>query len=245
MIFALLLSLAVTLFSCGLDDFSFLYPVPQADITQEFNSRAIVSIDNRNNFSNSGFLNYIIYYRIYVHDLVENPTTVDRFSAINPALLSDYNAVRNLIGSTTFGNTNLDNIFLQRGFWFLELDGANIDSVLSSSVFGDTLIFDFSHENEPTMSIGGNTYTLLRSTGNNTFNPLPNRYFINTPALSLDANINTQINADVANKTGIAEQPRYTYAAMYIAALGLDTTAYTYIFSTPALIHVFLLPDFW
>ncbi|MDR0710166.1 MAG: hypothetical protein LBF77_08885, partial [Spirochaetaceae bacterium] len=53
---------------CGIEDYPYLYPVPQGNITREFNSRATIRINSTENTtsSNSPFYNYAIYYRIYV-----------------------------------------------------------------------------------------------------------------------------------------------------------------------------------
>ena len=94
------------------------------------------------------------------------------------------------------------------------------------------------------MTLGNNTYILWRSDGGGLFNPMPDRYFINSNELSSPDNINDQINADVANKADIPEGGmRYTYAAMFIVAVGFNPSTYSNIYSTPSLIHVFLLPD--
>jgi hypothetical protein len=109
----------------------------------------------------------------------------------------------------------------------------------------NTLVFDFSSNNYPTMAIGSAAgHTLFRSNGNGSFNPRPTeRYFINTEELWRSENINSNTNADVVNKSGTGNSdPRFAYAAMFIAAVGVDVNTYSYIYSTPALIHVFQLP---
>ena len=95
------------------------------------------------------------------------------------------------------------------------------------------------------MTVGSAVYTLLRSNGNGSFNPVPtNRLFVNSQELWMADNINTNTNADVINKSGTGDSsPRYSYAALFITAVGVDVNTYTNIYSTPALIHVFQLPE--
>jgi hypothetical protein len=67
---------------------------------------------------------------------------------------------------------------------------------------------------------------------------------MNKEALWRVENINDKTNADVVNKSGITPDERhYTYAAMFIVAVGINAASYSNIYSTPALIHVFQLPD--
>jgi hypothetical protein len=138
----------------------------------------------------------------------------------------------------------MDTLFQGRGYKYLGLMDENINTVLSSSALGDSVIFDFTSNRMPTMSIGSSVYTLWRSDGNGLYDPKPDRFFLNKEELWKSENINNQINADVANKSGIGDGDRhYTYAAMFITAVGINTASYSNIYSTPSLIHVFQLPD--
>ena len=241
MIFPLFL---IFLGNCGLEDYPYIYPVPQSSIVQEMNNRAIVYLPASNS---TAFNNFIIFYRIYVSDIPQASTTKNTYSAINSMLSSDYNSISPYIDSDTHVNTNLDSLFTNRGYKYLQLDGVDIDAVLSSGSLGSALIFDFpaSAASElPTMTIGGSVYTLRRSNGNGVYNPQPpDRHFHNTEELWNSANINANTNADVVNKSNMSDGARYTYAAMFIAATGLDTNTWSFLYSTPSLIHVFQLPD--
>ena len=239
------LPLALLFFgSCGLEDYPYIYPVPQSSITQEMNYRATVRIPSNN--SSTTFTHFVIFYRIYVSDVLDASTTRDSYTAINPLLASDYNAILPYIDSDTLVNTNMDTLFSNRNYKYLYLENYNIDSELDSSVLGSTLIFDFSSSKVPTVTIGGTEFVLWRSNGNGAYTPHPHRYFINSSDLYRSDYINENTNADVVNKSGItAADPHYTYAAMFIAAVGIDVGSYSYIYSTPSLIHVFLLPDQW
>ena len=234
--------------NCGLDEYPSIDPVPQSYISRQLNNWAEVRIPDQNTNS---FQNYVIFYRIYVSDVLEPSTTTSVFNVINPVLDTDYSSIRQYIDSTTLVNVNMESFFTGRNFHYLELfDDHDINAVLSSSssgyptIYGKTLIFDFSSGRDPVMSIGSTEYTLRRSNGNGLFSPQPNRTFRNSEGLYASANINSNTNADVVNKSGINNNARcYTYAAFYIVAEGIDSATYSNIYSTPSLIHVFQLPD--
>jgi len=229
--------------ACGIEDYPIIPPVPDSNITRQFNDRATVRIPN--DYAETPFTNFAVFYRIYVSDTPQPSIMESTFSAINPTLASDYNVFKGYIDSTTAVNVNMDAIFQGRGYKYLELQGdSNIYSVLSSSVFGTILEFNFSSSRDPSMTVGANTYTLWRSNGNGLFNPRPDRLFRNREELYRSENIsNPTINADVAGKSGVTDGRLYTYAAMFIVAVGVNTASYSPIYSTPALIHVFQLPD--
>jgi hypothetical protein len=234
------------LWSCGIENIPFVDPIPQGNITQAMNNRAVVrvSVDS----PGTTFTNFSVFYRVYVSDTLQaSTTTTSVYSAINSTLASDYNYFRNYIGSTTQVNVNMDSLFRNRGYKYLVLEDPtnnNINAILSESSFGQSLVFDFSSSKRPTMTLGNNTYVLWRSDGGGLFSPRPDRYFVNSYELSSPDNINDQINADVVNKAGLPEGgTRYTYAAMFIVAVGFNPSTYSNIYSTPSLIHVFLLPD--
>jgi hypothetical protein len=138
----------------------------------------------------------------------------------------------------------MDSLFQGRGYKYLNLQDHNISGVLSSDVLGSSLIFDFASYKAPTMSVGQAVYTLWRSDGSGLFTPRPDRLLMNKEELWRSDNINDKINADVVDKSDIeAGDKRYTYAAMFIVAVGINSASYSNIYSTPALIHVFQLPD--
>ena len=242
--------------TCGLEDYPFIFPVPQSYITMEMNSRATVRIPTNN--SGSSFTHFAIFYRIYVSDEMQ-PNTVSTntdsnnvYTVINPALATDINYVRPYIDSDTYVNVNMESFFQGRNFKYLYFQNGSIDDVLSDSppsVLGSALEFDFSSNKNPTMvkkDSAGNViqgpFTLWRSNGYGQFTPQPDRLFNNTEDLWNSENINANTNADVVNKSNFVNSSRYTYAAMYIVAVGKDTSSSADIYSTPSLIHVFLLP---
>jgi len=227
--------------ACGIEDFPVIPPFPASNITRQFNDRATVSIPN--DYTGTAFSNFAVYYRIYVSDIPQSSTSSESvFPTINPALNSDYNAFRGYIGSTTTVNVDMDRVFQGRNYKLLTLEPN--DNILSSpSIFGTNIIFDFSSSRAPTMTAGSNTYTLWRSDGGGLFSPQPDRLFRNREELYRIENISSTINADVQAKTGVTDGRLYTYAAMFIVAVGVNPSSYSNIYSTPALIHVFQLPD--
>ena len=240
--------LLFTLFlgACGIETFSIIYPIPQSNISQEMNNRAVVRIPNDNAGDDIPFENFEIFYRIYVSDMPQSSISESTYPAINATLVSDYNTFKSYINSTTTVNTNMDTVFQGRRYRYLYLqDGNRASSVLTSSVLGTSIVFDFSSSKAPTMIVGSSVYTLWRadSGGGLFFNPQPDRLFRNREELYKSDNINDTINADVVGKSGVTEGRLYTYAAMFIVAVGVNVSSYSNIYSTPALIHVFQLPD--
>jgi len=235
----------IVLGSCGLEDYPMIYPIPQSNISPELNDRATVRINNNN--LGSPFTHFVIFYRIYVSDVLNTSTTTSTYSSINSVLVSDYNAILPYIDSDTLVNSNMDSIIrVNRKYKYLKLLDTDIDSVLSDSVFNRTLVFDFTSRKFPTMTIDGSSeYILQRSDRNELPDPKPDRYFVNSDDLLDNDYMNENSNADVQDKSNMSDMGRYTYAALFIAAVGTNATTWSFIYSTPSLIHVFLLPDAW
>jgi hypothetical protein len=232
------------LVGCGIEDYPYLYPVPQGSIVRELNSRAIIYIPDSNN-GNVSFYNYVLYYRIYVSNIIENSPSEGNFSNINPTLAQDYSAIAAYINSTTMGNTSMGPLFQNRNYNLLELSNDSIDNLLQSGPRTVILEFPQNPANPaqpwPYLTVNGaGPYYLYRSTGNGRFNPVPDRYFMNSSELTNSANINSNRNADVVDKAGT---PRHAYAAFFIVAVGLDTTTFSSIYSTPAFVGVLQLPS--
>jgi len=250
--FFIFIILLLSLVSCGIEEYPYIDPIPQDGIIVVSNRRATVPIPN--SYSQQPFSHFVIFYRIYVSDIDEGTPSTANFRFINPALSDDYNSFARYIGSETEVNINMDNLFTQRRYRYLALDleDRDINSILAGDATGKILIFDFGSFKAPTMMVAtdrnsdsGAVYTLKRSNGNGAFNPLPaDRYFFNKEDLFRADNITDIVNADVVNKTGMdANSPRHTYAAFFIVAVGINNISLSYIYSTPAFIHAFQLPD--
>jgi len=233
------------IFSCGIEDYPYIDPIPEGNIIQELSSRAVVRIPRDS--PGTTFTNFAVFYRIYISNILLSSITKDIYSTINPILASDYNSFSYYINSTTQVNVDMNKLFQDKGYKYLVLEDPNtnnIGTILSESSLGQSLIFDFRSSIRPTLTIGNSTYVLWRSDGGGLFSPRPDRYFRNSGELWNPANITSQINADVINKADLADSDmRYTYAAMFIVAVGINPASYSNIYSTPSLIHVFLLPD--
>jgi len=231
--------------ACGIEDVPFIDPIPQGNIIRYINNRAVVPIPRDS--PGTTFTNFAVFYRIYVSDIpMASTTAISSFSVINSTLASDYSYFNGYIDSTTQVNVNMDSLFQGKGYKYLVLENTNtnISTVLSESCLGQSIVFDFSSSKRPTMTLGNNTYVLWRSDGGGLFSPRPNRYFINSRELWNPENISNQINADVVNKANLTDSDmRYTYAAMFIVAVGINPASYSNIYSTPSLIHVFQIPD--
>jgi len=231
------------LWACGIEDYPFINPIPQGNIIRDMNNRAVVRVSSDS--PGTTFTHFAVFYRIYVSDIPLASTASDSsYSAINPTLASDYGTFRGYIDSTTQVNVNMDTLFQGKNYKYLGLQDININTVLSSSALGQSIVFDFSSSKRPTLTLGNTSYVLLRSDGGGLFSPRPDRYFRNSRELWNPDNISTQINADVANKADLTDSDmRYTYAAMFIVAVGINPASYSNIYSTPSLIHVFQIPD--
>ena len=241
--------LLITLFlaTCGLEDYPFINPVQESGIVRSSNNNARVPISNDND-ANNFFSHYTIFYRIYVSNVRSFVTTPEIFSTINGTLDSDYSYYFLPVISSTTPGGDMHNLFSSRGYKYLCLEGNEIKNVLTSSVFDHILEFDFPSNSRPVLRIKDNnnitisTYTLWRSDGDRTFSPRPNRYFVHSTDLIKSSNLNDNTNADVTDLTAYSGPPeRYTYAAFFIVAVGID--GFSNFYSNPTLIHVFQLPD--
>jgi hypothetical protein len=248
----LLCGLTAFLVSCGIDDYFYLYPVPEGNVQSQSNTMAIVNLPNINLQEFYYFTHFTIYYRIYISDIQSLSLQLSQaeLNAINPTLSSDYFAIFPYTTSNTQGtqvvNTSISTMFRNRNYYTLELEGADIENdILSTSSLGDTITLDFSPTpgSIPFLSINNSAgYRLIRSNGNGVFNPLPaDRYFLNSSQLNSGANATSNINADVVDKNNISG-PRYTYVSMYIVATGIDNN-FSPIDSIPTFINIFVLPD--
>jgi len=237
----------------------FIPPIPQWAIHQDASHTARIDISFYE--LNPAFTNFVIFYRIYVSGVdILSTTMTDTvvFNQINPALHSDFFFINPRIDNEDLIGENMHNVFTARHFRYLALEGADITQILGRDFFyyrpalDRILEFDFAAGGIPVMRVGagGNlaVFNLLRANshqGIGSFNPLPpDRLFFNSLELRDRENINPQINADVADRTGILDiDRRYTYAAMFIVAVGRSDITFANVYSTPAMIHVFRLPE--
>jgi len=250
------------LLSCGLEAFYYIDYIPNS--VMDTTVRATINLPSS---SSEGYSNYfthfIIFYRIYISTIQETAliasTTTNNVlnTSLNSSLNSDFNSLYNSTDktSTNPSTANLENTFLNRKFFQLELESYNITSILGSGSLGKTLEIAFPPNSgmRPTLILNGNSYVLQRVKGDDVlgippFYQKPNdRYFLNYPELNDTANATSTINADVAaaNSNANADTDvRYTYVSMYIAATGKSfELPPRNIYSQPTFIGVFRLAE--
>jgi hypothetical protein len=248
-IFILLAGIALGCGSCGIEDYIYLYPVQDGNINVRLTENAAIRLPAADFADSQYFTHFAIFYRIYVSDiLIPAVNNTTEMQTINAALYSDYNSIypsTSSNSSSTSVNTSVGSLFSTRRYYELELEGAAIESILDYGVLGSELSIDFPNQINvrPTLSInGGAPYTLWRSTGNNAFNPAPDRYFVNSDELNRTENAVATVNGDVVDKAGISGR-RYAYVSMYIVKIGRDSSTLATIYSSPTFIGVLKLPD--
>jgi hypothetical protein len=232
-----------------MESYYYLEPVPAGNITVNDNTAATIRLPKLD-ISTSGFYyfkNFTIFYRIYISGVPYSGTiqaSNDVLNLINPSLLSDYTAIypSTDITSTTV-NTSIGALFKNRRYYELALQDTDIRGALSNSSLGRAAVINFPPNpgSIPTLTINGVSHNLFRSNGEGTFEPVPDRYFLNSADLNASANVSTTRNADVADRSGTLAN-RYTYVSLYIVVTGMDDN-YTPIYSNPTFIGILRLPE--
>ncbi|GHV93901.1 hypothetical protein AGMMS50293_02210 [Spirochaetia bacterium] len=242
-VFIFALVIAAGIVSCGLEDYPYLPSVPENNITVQSVNRATIRLPN---ISSSYFTHFTIFYRIYISGENTDQITTTDLSRVNTSLAADYNGIYPSTDITnTSANTAIGSLFRNRRYYELQIEGGDIRNLLSA---GSTveIIFPTITGEKPTLNdVNGNVYgSLYRSNGEGIFDPVPDRYFLNSPDLNASANTIETKNADVANNTSIvASSSRYTYVSLYIVLVGLDTQTLTSIYSQPTFIGILKLPE--
>jgi hypothetical protein len=245
-------ALGGSLASCGIETYKYLDPV-YSGIPMLLNTTAYIRLPSE---PYSYFRYFVIYYRIYISDLPVDVVDTGLLAQINPALYTDYNYflsytdTQSTVVPTTMGST-----FTGRKYFPLELENASIDRVLDSGGGVITLDFSANPQFKPSLIMGdlrsetpGMPYTryqLSRNTRNDNTPYANDYYFVNSDHINNGDHISSDsshVNQDVQNNTQSAGA-KYTYAAMYILAHGLDDTNFTNIYSIPTFIGIFRLPD--
>jgi len=233
----------LSLLSCGLDDVPYIAQLPEPWHTSF--SRA--NIDLHIASGSEYFARFTIFYKIY---LSAEPGDAP-FSAINPMLNTDFNAMRSWTDGTTTG-TDVGGAFRARRFLRLGLEGADIGAVLGHGAIGETLEIDFSQEagRTPRLHLNGSAHYLRRATRGEPplgdFAPVPaisgSLPFRNHLDLLNPDNRTDSINADVAPT--IPAYSSFSYVLMYIVAEGTGFgLPPVHVFSRPTFLGVFRLPQ--
>jgi hypothetical protein len=238
--------------ACGIEDYPYLEPVREDSITWVLNNEARILLPY---VTSQQFTHFAIYYRIYISgEPRENRILPADMSAINSAMDQDYRAFLPYTNTdNTSVSTQIGTLFSIRKYYSLYTSSADINDLLSNpAIMGQPIVIDFAPVSgrPPTIKIGGADYVLLRTTGKGISGSSDfeikhdDRTFINTSELNSSeyaASTNTAVNNDVADKA--VSGFRYTYVSMYIVAAGHDLITYNPIYSQPAYIGVFRLPE--
>ena len=246
-VFIFLVSL-FCLLSCGLEDVLFLDYIPDGFINDNTSARVFLPSGSAEGYS-TYFTNFMIYYRIYISgEAFSGLIDSTNRKQINNYLDTDFLSLYNLTDktSTSANPSNLEASFITRRFFKLNLENANINSVLGTGSLGQMLEIQFPTVNgeRPVLILNGVSYSLERAKeGQNiVFTPKPDLLFMNHQDLYATANATNTINADVAvPNNNTPELPRYTYVSMYIFAVGREYLSTVY--SQPTHIGVFRLPE--
>jgi hypothetical protein len=247
-VFILFLSL-LCLLSCGLEDVPYIDYISESDMTDNTAARIRLPSNTDEGYSNY-FTRFEIYYRIYIsgNALSGEINTSTLRKEVNSSLDSDFQGLYELTNKTNTSiiPSNLDTTFNNRRYFKLTLEEDNIDNVLNNGSLGQTMDIKFSPINgeRPVLTLNSSSYTLRRAVSGPSlnFNPKPeDRYFLNHQDLYNTVNATNDINADVAANTQTSPELRYTYASMYIFAIGRDYL--TTIYSQPTHIGIFRLAE--
>ncbi|MDR1024645.1 MAG: hypothetical protein LBL56_02885 [Treponema sp.] len=229
----------VLLCSCGIESYYYLPEVPAGNITTSTNQWASINLPS---ISQSYFSYFALYYRIYIS--YEPMANIGTLAAVNPTLNADYQYLSSYTNTTTPISVNVASIMSSRGYqplFFRTGSGSISNDILDTGGGNLRIEFPISASPPPYINFPGGTATLQRSNGSGTFNPLPDRYFLNTSQLNDPSNISQTVNADVVNAAG-SGAVRYAYASLYIVSAGLNEQTYTPIFSIPTFVGIFRLP---
>jgi hypothetical protein len=238
-----------TLLTCGIEDLLYLPQVSQSGIASDSTSNADITIPPISKTDFYHATGYLIFYKIYISDFF----SANRDEIINniPSLLYDYNTLSRFTDPTNASSIPSLTTFSGRGFYELALDGVNINTILevldppiTTDVFF-RLFFPTSAGRKPYLDQdtieNGNEYFLFRSNGGGTFNPVPNRDFINSTELNKYENATSILNADVSGQSNLSGMP-HAYASMYIVAVGINDK-FSRVYGKPTFINIFRLPD--
>jgi hypothetical protein len=230
--------------SCGIEEYYFLPQVPQERITRVHNTEATILAPPISQFYYA--LNYSIFYKIYIsshHTESGGEMTPQERGMIHPSLASDFDAIFPSTDPTnTTASTAINNLFRNRHFYELELEGVEIRELLSTSGGNIRILFPTAAWDFPVLFFENSQgYRLSRNRDLISAQPVGDLSFRNTEELSNPANANVNVNADVAGRTGLTQH--FAYVSMYIVAVGLDPVLFTPIFSRPTHISIFRLPE--
>jgi hypothetical protein len=230
-----ILILCVLFASCGIEDYYYLEPVPERNITTQLVSDATVNIPSIDKNSFPYAVGYRIYYRIYLsRELTSSP---DNLRSINPSLSSDSNYFSNYTDISNSTVVTTSSTFSGRGYYEADYE-IGLSGGILRIIFPDTNAID----DNPRVNINNGGYESLRRSREISSTEIaisPN--FVNTKELNSNANAVSARNADVSSIQNL--EPLHAYASMYIVAIGYNQQTFSRIFSKPTFISVFKLPN--
>jgi len=239
LIYGVFLSAGAFFTTCGLEEYYYLPQVPEGNILTEFNTFATINLPSISSYYYAQ--NYIIFYRIYISDYNASSISESIYSNISPSLASDYNVIwPNTDPTSTTAGTPAKTLFTSRNYFELELYQQDINNILSKNGGNITISFPTTPGDYPVLSLNNSAgYRLYRA--KNLLSPEPDKFFRNSTQLSDPSKATTNINADVAGRTGLSQS--YAYVSLYIVAMGANPSLFTPIYSKPTHISVFRLPE--
>jgi len=222
-------------FSCGVEEYYFLPQVQENRISSSI-TNAIINIPPIPEDPYYYAVYYAIFYRIYTSGINVSSLNVSDFSQISPNLFSDFNYLSPFSNPANTSSTISVNTFKSRNYFELEFEGITASNMLSKT--GGTLVINFptATGDFPDASMNSTVSKRLLRSGE-LISPRPDNYFRNSNDLRNASNLTN--NADVIG----SGETFYSYAAMYIAAVGIHPTNFSRIYSKPTFISVFRLPD--
>jgi hypothetical protein len=240
---AIVIIFCFLLLTCGLEEHFYLPQISQGRVERTSNTIAVIDIPSLDTVQFRYASHYSIFYKIYISEYQESGSvyeTVDLRSRVNPTLNSDYLAIYPMTDPTNTTSSPNVNLFTSRNYFELELSGTDIKRILSTDGGLLTITFPTLTGDFPVLRLrGGSDYILKRS--GNLISPEPDMFFRNSPELRDNANAVDNVNRDVARL--VSGTPQFTYASMYIVAVGANPETFGPIYSRPTFINVFLLPD--
>jgi hypothetical protein len=224
--------------SCGIDEHYYLPQIPESQITRTLNDTAEINIPSNLLSSVDHYATgYVIFYKIYISSS-DNSTIIDILNS-NSRIASDYNSLFSYTDPANTTSITSLTTFSSRGFYELELEGANIRNTVLTKNGGNIIIkFPLTSGEKPFIEFSGSKYILYRSTGGGVFTPVPDRYFFSSPELNDFANAIQTVNADVSGQNGVSE---FAYASMYIVTVGQNPSTFQRLYGKPTHINIFKL----
>jgi len=229
----------LTLLSCGIEGSYYLPQISESSVGRVFNTAATVQVPAIDMTEHYYASNYVIFYKIYISSLDSN-TIIDILNN-NSRIASDYSALFPYIDPTSTSSIPSLNTFSGRGYYELELEGADIRKTILTTG-GGLLNIQFKPipgERPSVIFNATREFILYRSNGGGTFNPKPDRYFRGSSDLNDYTNAMPTINADVSAQSGTTE---FAYVSMYIVAVGQNPDNFSRLYGKPTHINIFKLP---